>query len=322
MADRTNMMIAELRALLRLTETEVSIAETRRAQARTEAVERELAQNADKGRERARLIAAALGDLGGVPDVVTTVVGRFNATAKSGFEQAQPLSEALLGDLALEHQLQDRARFLEALATAAGDRKIARLAQRLQEAHGATIEWLTVVLAEVALGGPAALRPTPVQAVLSVGLSIATLPARTVTRGVNQVAGRAALLRNRAQTTVEDVAETATEVTEAVVDVVTTGRDASLKRAETLARREGARDLAESVRGTRRDLGALDADELPIKRYASLTQQPAITAIKKLERPEDVRAVIAYEQAHKNRASVVSAAQTRLAALAKAVVSA
>jgi hypothetical protein len=76
------------------------------------------------------------------------------------------------------------------------------------------------------------------------------------------------------------------------------------------------------VRGTRRDLGALDADELPIKRYPSLTQQPAIAAIKKLEQPEDVRAVIAYEQAHKNRASVISAAQTRLAALAKAVVSA
>lgn len=319
MPDQDREMIAELRALLRLTETEIQIAETRRAQARTEAVERELAENAEHGRERSQLLARALRDLGGVPDLVTTVVGRLGATAKAGLDQAQPLTEALFGDLALEHQLQDRARFLKALATAADNKRIVRLAERLEDAHGATIEWLTVVLAEVAIGGPAALRPTPTQAVLAAGLSLATLPARTVSRGVNEVADRAAKLRNRAQSTVAEVAETAADVTEAVGEVVTTGRDASLKRAESVARREGADKLAETLHETRRDLGALSAPELPIARYDNLTQTAAIGTIKTLQTPEDVRAVLEYEEAHKGRRSIVSAAQTRLAALAKDV---
>jgi hypothetical protein len=36
--------------------------------------------------------------------------------------------------------------------------------------------------------------------------------------------------------------------------------------------------------------------------------------------PDDVRAIIAYEEAHKNRQRVVSAAQTRVAAIAQDVV--
>ena len=319
MPDTTRQMIAELRELLRLTQTEIQIAETRRAQARTDAVERELARNAENGRRRARDIARTLRDLGGVPDVVTTVVGRLGATAKAGIEQAQPLTEALFGDLALEHQLQDRAKYLKGLATAAGNTRVVRLAERLDEAHGATIEWLTVVLAETAIGGPAALRPTPVQAVVGMGLGVASLPVRTVTRSLNTVVDRAVRLRAKAQETAEEAAATASEMRDAVVDVVSTGRDASLRQAEVRARREGADDTADAIHETRRDLGALDGDELPIRQYDTLTVARAVAAVQKLDRAEDVRAVIAYEEAHKNRGGVVSAAQVRIAELAREV---
>ena len=57
-------LIAQLRAVLELTHTEVQIAETRIAQARTEAVEKELTQNARHGRERALTIEAAIRELG------------------------------------------------------------------------------------------------------------------------------------------------------------------------------------------------------------------------------------------------------------------
>ena len=63
-------------------------------------------------------------------------------------EQAQPFGEALLGDLALEHQLLDRARYIKALAVAMGSSDVEKLADRLIEAHSATVDWLTTVLAE------------------------------------------------------------------------------------------------------------------------------------------------------------------------------
>jgi hypothetical protein len=46
----------------------------------------------------------------------------------------------------------------------------------------------------------------------------------------------------------------------------------------------------------------------------------AVTAIKELTTPADVRAILAYEEAHKDRQGVVSAAQTRVAAIAQQVV--
>ena len=64
----------------------------------------------------------------------------------------------------------------------------------------------------------------------------------------------------------------------------------------------------------------LDPDELPISEYDALNVSEAVSAIKELTTPSDVRAVLAYEEAHKNRHSVVSAAQTRVAAIAQEVV--
>jgi hypothetical protein len=66
--------------------------------------------------------------------------------------------------------------------------------------------------------------------------------------------------------------------------------------------------------------GVLEADELPIADYDTLNVSEAVAEIKELATPADVRAVLAYEEAHKNRHGVVSAAQTRVAAIAQEVV--
>src|SRR4051794_21048435 len=153
-ANGTSTVLAQLRTVLDLTNTEIQVAETRVAQARTEAVRRELTQNAANGRARAQSIEAAIRDLGGLPDVLGPLLGRAAAAVKALTEQAQPFGEALLGDLALEHQLLDRARYLKALAVAQGNSDIEKLADRLIVAHTATVEWLTTVLAEDALGVP------------------------------------------------------------------------------------------------------------------------------------------------------------------------
>ncbi|MGO9101188.1 MAG: ferritin-like domain-containing protein, partial [Mycobacterium sp.] len=54
--------------------------------------------------------------------------------------------------------------------------------------------------------------------------------------------------------------------------------------------------------------------------YDGLNQTEAVAAIKDLTAPHDIRAIVAYEEAHKGRPRVVSAAQTRVAAIAQEVV--
>jgi hypothetical protein len=313
----TAKLVEQLRALLQLTQTEISIAQTRVAQARTDAVRRELTQNSEKAQDRSRAIAEALRELGGVPDVVTPALGRLTAGFKVAADAAEPLSEALLQDLQLEHQLLDRARYLKVLAQTAEQSKVERLADRLITAHTATVEWLTTVLAEEALGGPAALVSTPLQKVASTASRVVNLPGRLAADTVNRTVDNVQQTAGSARERFSDVTDKASSFTDAVRDVVTAGRDASLQRAERVARREGDRDTAKAVHETRRDLGTLSASELPIKRYEELTQAEAIAAVKKLRTAEDVRAIIGFEENHKNRSSVVSAAQTRVAAIAK-----
>ncbi|MDQ2724009.1 MAG: ferritin-like domain-containing protein, partial [Actinomycetota bacterium] len=113
----TDKIVGQLRMLLQLTESEIQLATVRQTQARTDAVRKELAENAQNSEVRSRLIAETLRSRGGVPDVVSPAVGRITAVVKSGIEQTQPLHEALLGELALEHQILDRARYLKVLAT-------------------------------------------------------------------------------------------------------------------------------------------------------------------------------------------------------------
>ena len=84
----TQKLITQLRTLQQLTNTEAQIAQTRQVQARDEAVRDELATNAANAHDRAQLIAAALRDLGGVPDVVTPALGRATALAKTASSRA------------------------------------------------------------------------------------------------------------------------------------------------------------------------------------------------------------------------------------------
>ena len=318
MADvATQKMIAQLRTLLQLTNTEEQVAITRQAQARTDAVRRELAENAKNSRSRAERINGALRSLGGTPDLVGPVLGRFSAVVKTGAEQAQPFEEALLGDLALEHQLLDRALYLKALAEAADNRGIVQLAERLETAHAATVEWLTTVLAEDAIGGPAALRRTPVQAVAGAAIRLSSLPMRTLADRVNEAFVQVRTERSRISEAVTQTRQTVGDLATGAREVFGASRDSGLAKAESVARRDGAPKTANTVHKARAASGSLKASELPVRHYDELNATAAIAAIRKLAKAEDVRTVIAYEEAHKARSGVISAAQTHVADIAK-----
>lgn len=311
----TTTLQAQLRAVLDLTNTEIQIAETRMAQARTEAVRRELSENADNARARAEAIEAALRELGGVPEVVGPFLGRAAAMVKAMVEQAQPFDEALLGDLALEHQLLDRARYIKALATTARQHDVVALADRLITAHSATVDWLTTVLAEDALGGPAALRRTPLQAAAGTAVKLVNLPVAWSARGLDRVLDTV----RATPPALGDLLAQGAQAGDVAVKTLTASRDAALQTAERVTRREGAGAAADALRSIRTATGVLEPDELPIADYDDLNVGQAVAAVKELTEPADVRAIVAYEEAHKNRSGVVSAAQTRLAAIAQEV---
>ena len=319
MADNAKI-INQLRALVLLTQTEEQVARTRISQARTEAVRRELTQNADNAAERTQAITDQLRAIGGVPDVVTPAVGRLSAVLKAGFEQVEPLEEALLQDLSLEHQLHDRATYVKVLAEQAQLPRVRALAERLQTAHAATIEWLTVVLAEEAMGGPAALQATALQRVAGTAARAANAPVRFWANRVNEVVESVHQRREQAGERLNEATDKASSFTDAVRETLTVGRSAALRRAERIARREGNKDAANAAKAAREELGDVSADELPIKGYDSLSTQDAIKAVKELKSAHDVRVIIRYEETHKARTSIVNAAQTQVAALAKEAV--
>jgi hypothetical protein len=312
-------MIAQLRSMLQLTQTETQVARIRVTQARTEAVRRELTENARNAERRTGEITRELQRLGGVADVVSPLVGRVGAVVKSTVEQAGPVDEALLGDLTLEHQLRDRAVYLRALAEAAKDNGVRKLADRLEQAHAATIEWLTTVLAEHALGGPPALQPTTVQMVVGGATRAVRLPVNFAREQVSRWAARLQQRGDQVRAVVTDTAGRAARFGEDARDVVVTGRDAALDRAEQVSRGEGNTDAARVLHEARTRLGALHASELPIKDYDRLGVNDVVSKVKQLDEVEDLNKVIVYEEANKNRSGVVSAAQTRHAALAQEV---
>ncbi|AFM19825.1 hypothetical protein Mycch_5139 [Mycolicibacterium chubuense NBB4] len=312
----TTTLIAQLRTVLDLTHTEIQVAETRITQARTDAVRRELTENAENARTRAIAIEKAIRDLGGFPDVIGPFLGRAAAAVKALTEQAEPFDEALLGDLALEGQLLDRARYIKALAVAAKERDVEDLATRLITAHTATVEWLTTVLAEDALGGPAALRRTPVQAAAGLAVKLMNLPFTWSTRGVE----RAAEAVRSVRPTLSDLAERGSRTGEIAGKALAGARNSALETAERITREQGAEDAADAIHAARGATGVLEAGELPIADYDELNVNEAAAAAKDLTDPADIRVIIAYEEAHKNRQRVVSAAQTRLAAIAQEVV--
>lgn len=315
-ASDTTRLLAQLRTLLDLTHTEIQVAETRVIQARTDAVRDELTQNAENGRVRAEAIQSSIRDLGGYPDVIGPFLGRAAAAVKALTEQAQPFDEALLGDLALEGQLLDRSRYTKALAIAARNSDVEELATRLITAHAATVEWLTTVLAEDALGGPAALRRTPLQAAAGTAVKLVNLPVAWSTRGLD----RAVEALRSTGPAFNELVKRGQSAGESAAKVASASQNAALKAAERTSRKEGADKTADALHSGRESVGVLDANELPIEGYDDLNVNDAVAAIKDLGVPNDVRVVIAYEEAHKNRQGVVSAAQTRVAAIAKEAV--
>jgi hypothetical protein len=316
----TTKLINQLRALVLLTQTEEQVARTRITQARTDAVRRELTQNADNAAARTLEITEQLRAIGGVPDVVSPVVGRLAAALKATFEQAASVEEALLQDLQLEHNLLDRATYLKVLADTAGETKVRQLAEKLIEAHKATVEWLTVVLAEEALGGPAALVPTPLQKVAGGVARAVNAPVRFVANTVNNAVDTVQHVGDETSERLGAVAGRASALTDAVRETLIAGRGASLRKAEQIADREGNKDAARAAHAAREELGDVSADELPIKNYDNLSVGDAVKAIKNLRTPHDINVIIRYEETHKNRSNVASAAQTQLAALAKEAV--
>lgn len=308
-------LVTQLRMLEQLTQTEAQIARIRIPQARTDAVRGELRENSENAVRRGHRIAEALRALNSVPDVVTPALGRLLAVIKSTVEQAQPLDEALLGDLALEHQLRDRARYVRVLAQHVDRSDIEELADDLIEAHTETVDWLTSVLAEEATDDPTVLAPTALQRVAGSITRVAGLPARFAVERVNRALDTMVHGTESARDTMQDIAGKAARFGSDAREVVVAGRDAGLERAERVARREGAATVADAAHATRTELGSLKAAELPIPHYEEMTAPGSITAIRELDDPNQLEAIIAFEENHKNRSGVLSAAHARLDAL-------
>ncbi len=302
----TEKLIFQLRTLQRLTNTEAQIAQTRQAQARDEAVREELATNAANAQKRSQLIAAALRELGGVPDVVTPALGRATALAKTVVEQAQPIAAALFGDLGLEHQLVDHARYLEALADTAEHADTRNLARRLQAAHQETIDWINSVLAEEASGEPTKVRPTPVQKAVGGLTSVVSYPTRWAAEWINGTAAAVARTRSRVGT-----------VAEATIDSLTAGRDAALLQAEQIATRNGAHGTETALHRTRVLAGGLTEEELAVDDYDHLTVGEVASAVQQLTGAAALTALLRYEQNNKDRAGAVNAIENRLSVLAE-----
>jgi bacterioferritin (cytochrome b1) len=311
--------VNELVALLRLTRAEAQTARVRISQARREEIRRELEDNANEADTRAARIQDELRRLGGTPDILGDTVGRVTALTKVTAEQAQPFSEGLLGDLGLENQLRDRVLFTRVLAEAADEPELVELMTELEAAHSETIEWIRVRLAELAQGGPVALAPTPAQAAVSAVARIATLPTRQSVAVFNKAADVLQRTRAGAQHAAAVTLQKGRETAEATEEVVSAGRDAAVERAEEVA---PSRKVRKAARQTREDLGTVDAEDLPVKKYDTLSGPAAVKAFSRLDKSEDVQVVLAYEQAHKARKGVSNAAQKRLSELADESVSA
>lgn len=355
MTDRTNdiaTLITQLRVLGQLTRTEAQVARLRVVQASSDAVRDELRRNATDADARAARIAAALTGLGALPDPVTPLFGRVAALVRGALEQTQPLDEAVLGDLALEHQLRDRAHYVAALADAAGRTEVRQLADDLVAAHTETVEWLTDLLADLGAGRPAALGASPLQQVAAQVTHVANTPARgaldtvgagvshalqAATQTVTQTAGAArdtagqtldtataaageaatgvahaaaataGVVRKAAGDTLGTVTEAAGRAVTGTVQGAATAADAV--RDTTAHALHGAADTAEAAAGS-----STPADP-PVDGFAELPAHTAIAALRGLDDPRSVEAMLAFEQAHGNRPAVVEAARLRAAAL-------
>jgi hypothetical protein len=306
-------LLTELNGLFRLTAIEADIARARSTQARDEAVREELLQNARNADVRRLALQKSIADLGGIPDLLGVMLDRLVTAARTQvLDQTMPITQALMADLALEHQLRDRSAFARVLADAQGERHVVATLEKVEASHFAAIEWIETRLGEVALGGPSALQPTPLQATAAVGQRVATLPSRAVVAGVNRGLAAADRIGDR----LGDRLGRTREVASAAEDALLAGRDTFLRSAEEQSEELGERRAVTALHRSRAEAGALSASELPIPRFENLTAARAVGRIQQLDSAQDVRAVRAFEAAHKNRSSVLRAADQRVSELA------
>ncbi|MDT7581471.1 MAG: hypothetical protein QOK35_2735 [Pseudonocardiales bacterium] len=275
----TATLIAQLRVLAHLTRAEAHVARLRTTQATGDDARDELRQDAADANARAARIDDALRDLGALPDPVAPVFGRAAALVRGALEQVQPLDEALFADLALQHQLYERARHAGALADAAGLPAVRALADDLVLAHADTVDWLHGVLDDLSTGRSAALAASPWQQV-----------AAQVTRTAN----------TPAQPVPDDA--TATTPTAAAPTLTTT---ATPTAAVTVAAREPE--------------PAPEPDPVgpPIPGFAEFSAHAAVAALRTLD-PAAAATALTFEQAHGNRPAVVAAARIRAGAASEA----
>ena len=201
-----DMLVSELQNLLRLTAFEQTIAAVRRSQAATTSIADELRANYSKSVERSQLLQDAVRQAGGVPDVVGSALSKAGAFVQTQVNQVQTLQGALLGDLALEHQLRERTRYARTLAESLGYYQLIPVFERLDVAHTATIEWLEARLTEVGRTGTSAIQATPVQALVGATRKVALLPFGVFAATVNR---STSLLRKGASTATETVTSAA-----------------------------------------------------------------------------------------------------------------
>ena len=341
-----DMLVSELQNLLRLTAFEQTIATVRRAQAASTPIAEELRANAQKSVERSQLLQDAVRQVGGVPDVVGAALGRAGAFVQTQFNQVQTLQGALLGDLALEHQLRERTRYARTLAESLGYHQVLPVLDRLETAHTATIEWLETRLDEVGRTGTSALRATPVQAAVGTFRKVAGLPFAVFSASVN----RGSSLLNRgaksAASTVSDVAQTATgtatdvaqTAARAAGDVASTAADGVSQAAQTVAgtAAEGAQAAGDAVSQVAQttgeaaqsaseqviDLTDVDEQKAPFAAYETLSGDSVMRHVRDSEDVDHLREILAFEQAHKARKGVLGALQERLGELTGASTSA
>ena len=373
------MLLDELKDLLRLTAFEQAVASVRRAQAASTPIAEELAANAEKAGERLALLGQSVRQIGGVPDVVGPFLGKAGAFLQSQLNQVQTLQGALLGDLALEHQLRDRARYARTLAVTLGEQSVVPVLDRLDTAHTETIAWLEQRLAEVGATGTSALRATPVQAVVGQVRRLYGAPLGVAAAGVNRLGG----LLTRGAQAVPDVVQQAADTVEQTVgqaagaakDEVIDLTDRAAARAGTVAQATGtaAQQAAQAVGETAQQAAqaagettqeaaqtvgataqtAADAtasaagragtaaeqaaqathevleqtggddlgDEVkhPFAGYEKLSGDSIIRHVADTDDVEELRTLLAFEQAHKARKGVLAAAQSRLTALSASV---
>jgi ferritin-like metal-binding protein YciE len=307
-----DMLLSELQDLLRMTAFEQTIANIRRMQARTTPIEQELAANAEKSGERRALLSDAVRHVGGVPDVVGAGLSKAGAFLQAQVNQVQTLQGALLGDLALEHSLRERARYARTLAQSLGYDQVVPVLDRLEVAHSATIEWIETRLEEVGRTGTSALRATPPQIAVTAVRRVAGAPFGVFAATVNRATG---LLARNASSVQDVAADAAGRVTETAGQAVDTAQDVAGQAVDTAQDAAGAAgEAADDVI----DLTGADETQMPFAAYDKLSGDSVMRHAKDTDDVEELRAILAFEQAHKARKGVVQAVSDRLNELADA----